>query len=309
MPKTKKAKYHLRNWKEYNRALVGRGSLTFWIEEGAISGWLNEEKNGKRGRPYTFADLAINCMSMLKAVYHLPLRATQGMTVSILELMKITLTVPSYSTLSRRRQRLEIKLPHQSKDKPIHLVVDSSGIKVYGEGEWKVRQHGWSKRRTWRKLHLGVDESTGEIIAAVVTDKGTADKETLPDLLAEVDAEIGQVSGDGGYDYMTAYQSIAQYNARASIPPRRNALIWNNGQMDARDENVRRIRKIGRKKWKKESNYHRRSLAENAFFRYKLVLGDRIYERLFDTQACEILIRCAVLNKITHLGMPDSYVA
>jgi hypothetical protein len=119
----------------------------------------------------------------------------------------------------------------------------------------------------------------------------------------------GQVSGDGAYDYMTAYEAIDEHKVRATIPPRRNARIHNTAQFAARDENLRRIRKIGRKKWKQESGYHRRSLAENTFFRYKLVMGDKVNEKKFETQACEILIRCAVLNRMTHMGMPDSYVA
>jgi IS5 family transposase len=302
-----KAQYRIRNWKEYNAGLVKRGSISFWIEERAISRWYAEHRDNKRGRPYSYADTAIEFMSILKAVYRLPLRATQGFTRSIMQLLRIDLQVPDYSTLSRRRGKLQVKLPVQASQDPIHLVVDSSGIKVYGEGEWKMKLHGKSKRRTWRKLHIGVNEATQEIVAAVITDKDTADKEVAPQLLSQAGTDIAQVSADGGYDYMSVYDAIAACQARATIPPRENARIWDNGQMDARDANIRRIQEIGRKQWKQECAYHRRSLVETAFYRLKRLLGERMNERLLKTQITELRLRCAVLNKFTSLGMPVSY--
>src|SRR5687768_6277566 len=234
--KKKTTRYQVRNWKEYNKGLVQRGSLPFWVEEKAIKGWLNAENSGRKGHPLVYATVAIETMSYLKAVYRLPLRATQGFSQSLFQLMGIDLPVPDYSTLCRRRKNLIIELPHQAKNEPIHLVVDSTGIKVYGEGEWKTRQHGYSKRRTWRKLHIGLDEATGEIMAAVVTDNKTSDKEIMPDILALVDAALKQVSADGGYDYVSVYQEIDKYNARAAIPPRRNATLRFTRQFQTRSE-------------------------------------------------------------------------
>src|SRR5438128_12306842 len=199
--KTKKTKqaYRLRNWKHYNAALVQRGSLTLWVSDDVITAWRNSEKTGKPGRPRTYSDTAVLCMATLKEVYHLPLRASQGLMLSIMKLLGLDLPVMDYSQLSRRCARLEVTLPRRAKSEPLHMVVDSTGVKVFGEGEWKVRQHGYSKRRTWRKLHLGADESTGEIVAVVVTTNNLADSQVLEDLLAQVDDEIEQVSGDGSY--------------------------------------------------------------------------------------------------------------
>ena len=163
--KETKTQYRIRNWSEYNAALKNRGSLTFWVEEEVLKGWLNEQKTGKRGASPSYSALAIATMSTIGSVFDLPGRQTQGFMESLFALMGVELTVPDHSTVSRRLGKLSVSLPIIKRQAARHLVVDSTGIKVYGEGEWKVRQHGYSKRRTWRKLHLGVDETTGEILA------------------------------------------------------------------------------------------------------------------------------------------------
>ncbi len=308
--KTKRT-YRLRNWSEYNRSLVNRGSLTVWVSSDVLAAWNAPAKSRKRGHPQTYTDTAILCMASLQELYHLPLRATEGLLSSVVELLKITLGVPCYTTLCRRRRTLEVTLPKRAKRAPLHLVVDSTGVKIYGEGEWKVRQHGWTRRRTWRKLHVGVDEATGEIVAATVTTNNFGDGQVLPDLLAQVEDQLSQVTGDGGYDDRQCYEAISERGARAVIPPQKGARIWRHGnskaERHARDENVRSIRRHGRAKWKRESHYHRRSLAETTMFRLKMIFGERVAARAFDGQAAQMLVRCAVLNRMTHLGMPQSY--
>jgi hypothetical protein len=309
--KRTKQTYRLRNWSQYNKALVQRGSLTLWVSEDVLSAWHNTARTGKRGKPANYTDTAILCMATLEEVYRLPLRATQGLTRSIIKLLGVELSVPCYTTLCRRRRALEIALPRCQKSDPLHIVVDSTGIKVYGEGEWKVRQHGWSRRRTWRKLHLGVDEATHELVAAVVSTNSFKDSQILPDLLEQVADQITQVSCDGAYDSRNCYEAIGQREARAAIPPQKRAKIWQHGNAKAerhiRDENLREIRRKGRAAWKRESQYHRRSLAETAVFRVKMIFGERVSARTFDGQAAQLLVRCAALNRMTHLGMPDSY--
>ena len=309
--KKTKAIYRLRNWSEYNRSLVNRGSLSVWVSQDVLATWNTPAKSGQRGHPQTYTDTAMLCMASLQEVYHLPLRATQGLLRSIIELLRVSLAVPCYSTLSRRRRTLEVSLPKHLKSALLHLVVDSTGVKIYGEGEWKVRQHGWTRRRTWRKLHVGVDEATGEIRAAVVTTNNFGDGQLLPDLLAQVEDELSQVTGDGGYDDRQCYDAIGERGARAVIPPQKGARIWQHGnsqaQRHARDENVRSIRRHGRAKWKRESLYHRRSLAETTMFRLKMIFGERVAARSFEGQAAQMLVRCATLNRMTHLGMPQSY--
>lgn len=193
------------------------------------------------------------------------------------------------------------------------MVVDSTGVKVFGEGEWKVRQHGVTKRRTWKKLHIGVDEATGEILAVRVTDNSVADATALPGLLDQIAAPIDQVSCDKAYDTRGSYTAIDHRQARACIPPRRGARIWQHANTRAerlsRDENLRAIRQHGRQAWKVSSGYHRRSLAETAMSRFKRILGPTISARTFAGQAAEIKVRCNILNTMTHLGTPDSYRA
>jgi IS5 family transposase len=309
--KRTKRTYRLRNWSQYNKALVERGSLTVWVSEEVLSAWHNTARTGKRGKPADYTDTAILCMATLEEVYGLPLRATQGLTRSLIKLLGLELSVPDYTTLCRRRRSLEVELPRLRKSERLHLVVDSTGVKVYGEGEWKVRQHGWTRRRTWRKLHVGVDEASGEIRAAVVTTNNFGDGQLLANLLEQVEDALSQVTGDGGYDDRQCYDAIRERGARAVIPPQKGARIWQHGnskaERHARDENLRACRRYGRAKWKRESQYHRRSLAETMMFRLKMIFGERVGARSFDGQAAQMLVRCATLNRMTHLGMPQSY--
>ena len=224
--------------------------------------------------------------------------------------MKLDLTAPDHSTLSRRLRELNLTLPVKNLNQRRHLVIDSTGVKVYGEGEWKVRQHGWSQRRTWRKLHLCVDEATLEIVTAVASTNDVSDAEMLPALLEDAPGEIVQVSAEGAYDQRKCYDALNQHGARAAIPPRKGARIWQHGHQQAerhvRDQNLRRIRQVGRKAWKRESDYHRRSLSETTVFRFKTIFGDRLQTRHVDNQFKELFLKCALLNRMTHLGMPDS---
>ncbi len=311
MTNKKQHSYRLRNWGEYNKALVRRGSLTCWVSDDLLAAWLNTGRTGRRGKPLYYTDATMLCMATLAEIYRLPLRAAEGLLGSVVRLLGVELSVPSYSTLCRRRQRLEVVLPRRGRDEPLHLVVDATGVKVYGEGEWKVRQHGYTRRRTWRKLHLGVDEATGEVAAAVVSTNNFADGQLLEELLGQVAGEIRQVTGDGAYDKRHCYEALRERGARAVIPPQQGARIWRHGNSQAerlaRDENVRRIRRVGRRQWKRESDYHRRSLAETTMFRLKMIFGERVSARTFAGQAAEMLVRCATLNRMTHLGMPDSY--
>jgi hypothetical protein len=303
-----KSAHRIRNWKQYNDALVGRGSLTLWVDQDTLRAWRYHGPS-QRGAQFRFSDTAIECLLTLRSVYHLTLRATEGFARSLFELMAVDLTVPDYTTLCRRAATVRITLPKRAEG-PLHLVLDSTGLKVYGEGEWKVRQHGYSKRRTWLKLHLAVDPRTHEIQAAMVTEPGVTDAETVPALLEQVDNPIESAAGDGMYDRQVVYDALESRSARAVVPPRRDARIKRHGNPSgprlARDENLRRIRKIGRSAWKEESGYHERSLAETAMFRMKTIFGDGVASRCSPQQATEAGVRCRALNIMTHQGMPRS---
>ena len=304
----KKATYRVRNWKEYDAALVRRGSLTLWVEEATLRAWRYQGPT-QRGAQLQYSDLAIECLLTLRAVYHLTLRATEGFARSLFGVMGLDLEVPDHTTLSRRAAAVRITLPKRAEG-PLHLVLDSTGLKVYGEGEWKVRKHGYSKRRTWLKLHLAVDPETHEIQAAIASEPGVTDAEAVPGLLEQVDNPVEAAEADGAYDQQLVYDALERRRARAVIPPRRDAKIRRHGNTAGprldRDENLRRIRQIGRKAWKEESGYHQRSLGETAMFRMKTIFGDGVASRCPPQQATETGIRCRALNIMTHQGMPQS---
>jgi hypothetical protein len=311
-----KKKYKVRNWREYNEALVNRGKITLWVSEETLREWLEKQKTGKRGKPKFFSNTAIETTLTIREVFHLPLRQTEGFLVNIFRLMGVLAPVPDYSTLSKRSETLSVAIRVRPMGhEPMHLVVDSSGIKVFGEGEWKVRAHGWSKHRTWRKIHLGVDEATNDILLGEVTGNDAADCELLAPLFAQLpeSAEVAQVSADGAYDKRACYETLQRRRVPViAIPPQRNARIFRHGNTNAppypRDENLRRIRKIGRKKWKEESGYHRRSIAENAVFRLKTIFTDKVRSVTLANQRMQLLLRCKALNRMNLLGMPESYV-
>lgn len=314
--KTKTA-YRIRNWSQYNTALVRRGSLTVWLEERVTDQWLLAQTSGRPGASPRYSDLAIACVLTLGAVFQLPLRQQQGLAASILAMLNLNLPVPDYTTLCRRRQTLTVDVPASCslrRNDGVHVVVDSTGLKIYGEGEWKVRLHGKDQRRTWRKLHLAVDEATSEILAAALTLCTTGDGEVLPGLLEQVvqsGVAIDQVSGDGSYDSWACHDVIAQHGARAAIPVRSGSKIRQHGNCKVaplpRDEILRRERQIGRAAWKRESGYHRRSLAETAMYRQKQIFGVGLGSRLWVSQRQEAFLRCVALNRMTRLGMPQSF--
>ena len=306
MTTKKKRQYRIRNWKEYNRALVQRGSLTLWIDTRSADTWLNTDHPARRGRRRIYTDAAILCALLIREVYHLPLRSTQGLVSSILRLMQTELSAPHYSTLSRRARSLELQLTADKK-KIKHLVIDSTGLKLYGEGEWKVRTHGADKRRTWRKLHISMDAESHQLTASSITDKELLDRNALSDLLDQTEAEIERVCADGAYDFEQCYRAIKQREAKALIPPRSDAVIRGKSPFEQRDENLRMIHKLGRKQWKKESTYHKRSLVETAFFRLKTIFSEKLRSQRRDTQAMEARLRCEAMNRMTRLGMPKSY--
>ena len=298
-----KYRYQVKNWSEYDRALVNRGNLTIWFDEASIAERWTPPRPVGRGKPGTYSDVAIQTCLTLKTLFRLPYRATEGLLKSLMRLCALDLPVPDHTHMSRRAATLEVKIPRRQRVGATHVVVDSTGLKIFGEGEWKVRQHGVSKRRTWRKIHLAVDETAKDIIGIEVTTADWHDSEVFPDLLAQVDGDIGQVSADGAYDTEGTHAAISERNARATIPPRDGAVLWGNDH--PRDAILTEIAAKGRVGWKEASGYHRRSISENMMYRLKQ-LGDRLFSREFDRQVAEGHIRAAIINQFTYLGMPNS---
>jgi hypothetical protein len=298
--------YRTTNWRDYNAALKQRGSLLIWFDPDME--WV-AAPSGRRGRPATFSDAAIQTCLMLKALFGLPLRQTTGLVASLLRLAKLDWPVPDFSTLCRRQNDLTVTIPYQPSTGAMHLLVDSTGIKAMGEGEWSTRKHGASRPRQWCKVHLGIDAKTLEVRAIEVTGSRVGDGPMLPKLLDQIPAEepIGTVTADGAYDTRVCHAAIAARQARAVIPTRRNGRPWNETTPGARARNeiLRTSRRFGRVIWRNWSGYHRRSLIE-AKMRCMKLLGERLSARTSHRQTAELQIRAALLNRFTALGTPKT---
>jgi hypothetical protein len=288
---------------------VQRGSITFWFSEETIGKWRHNNAYPRRGHPFVYSDTAVECLLVLRELFQLPYRQTEGLGKSLVDLMQIELDIPDYTSLAKRAAKMGISLDIAKHTGRIDVVVDSTGLKVFGEGEWKMRKHGKSKRRTWRKLHLAVNPDTHEIEAETLTENGCDDASQVDDLLDQATNKVGGFYGDGAYDKRKTYQTLGKRRIRAIIPPRRNAKIWQHGNSAkhplSRDVAVRDIRRHGRRQWKQRVGYHRRSLSETAMYRMKCCFGDHLKNREIPNQRTEARIRSKILNKFTHLGLPQ----
>lgn len=306
-----KSKYQIENWSEYNKSLIQRGSITIWVEEDSLKKWFSYECTGKAGRPPTYSNEAILMMLVLRERFGLSLRSLQGFIQSVFSLMMLTLPVTSYTQISRRAKTLKKHIKRLSKGSVKHLILDSTGLKVYGEGEWKVRTHGKSKRRTWRKLHIGIDAKTQDIVVCELTENNVGDAEAAERMLDKIPGKIDTVRGDGSYNPNAVRKKIYEKGARAKIPPPRHSSIKGatEGWERDRDEDVATIhalggREAGRRPWKYLIDYFKRSLVETAIFRIKSMLGERLKARTMPAQCTEALCKCLVINKMNQLGLP-----
>ena len=300
-----KSKYKITNWAEYNKGLKNRGNITVWISDEAIEAWEFVGKR-ERGGKVDYSDLAIETCLTIKQVMHLKLRQTEGFVESLFAILKVVKSVPDYSTLCRRAGKLKIDLKVVKQGDNITIIVDSTGLKVYGEGEWKVRKFGWCKHRTWRKLHIGINGRTQEIVAEELTENNVADADEIDTLLDSTEEEIDTLIGDGGYDKKNVRRELIKRKIVGVIPPQKNAVLSKDPTLKERNKAIKSIKKIGRKRWKEKANYHKRSLVEVAMFRYKTIIGDKINARKLENEKTEIRINCAILNIMTRLGMPVS---
>ena len=237
------------------------------------------------------------------------MRQATGLVASLIELAGLNWSVPDFSTLSRRQKGLNVAISFRPSTGALHLLIDSTGIKAEGDGEWFAKKHGPSKPRQWRKVHLGIDADTLEIRAIEVAGSRVGDAPMLPELLNQIPADqpIGKATADGAYDTRGCHAAIAARDACAVIPARKNARPWleNTPGAQARNDTVRATRRLGRTIWRRWSGYHRRSLVETKMRCFKL-LGERVMARDFDRQVAELQIRAAILNRFTALGTPQT---
>jgi hypothetical protein len=304
------------NWPAYDASLRRRGSLTVWFSDEAIEAWAAAPRTTRGGQPW-YSALAILTALTLKAVFRLAFRQTEGLIGSVVGLLGLALRVPDHTTLSRRATTLEVPRPRRPSTKaggdaePLHLLVDSTGLKLCGAGEWLAEKHGTKSRRSWRKLHLGVDADTGRIEAVELTTSEVDDGSQVGPLLDQVTGPIASFTGDGAYDRDDVYGNVAARHPDAAtiVPPRRNAVPSKTAGTEPtqRDRHLQCLAEHGRLGWQTRSGYDRRARAEAAIGRWKRVIGDGLRSRTDERRATEVAVAAHALNRMLELGRP-SYV-
>ena len=310
------------NWREYDESLRRRGSLTVWFSDEVIEAWKASPRTGRGGRP-AYSDLAILTGLTLKAVFRLAYRQTEGLIGSVIGLLGLDLAVPDHSTLCRRAETLEVPRPKPRSAgaddaaggadggaEPLHLLVDSTGLKLIGAGEWLVEKHGTKRRRSWRKMHLGMDADTGRIVAATLTDRDEDDASQVGPLLDQVADPVASVTADGAYDQEGVYADVAERHpdAEVVVPPRSTAVPSESAETapTQRDRHLQLIAEKGRMGWQKATGYNARARAEAAISRYKRVIGDGLHARTDRRRATEVNVGVHALNRMLELGRPES---
>jgi len=305
-----KQKHKVMDWREYDASLRERGSLTVWFTDEAVAGWRAEPRTTSGGQPW-YSPLAILTALTLKAVFHMALRQTEGLISSVVSLLGLALAVPDHSTLSRRAKTLQVPRPQPRRDsESMHLLVDSTGLRLYGVGEWLVEKHGTKTRRSWRKLHIGLDADTGQIVAAALTAKEVDDGAEVGSLLDQVPGRVASFTGDGGYDQDGVSTTVAERYPAAVIivPPRATAVPSETAETapTQRDRHLQSIAEHGRASWQKVSGYTKRARAEAAIGRFKQVIGGGLRSRTDERRATEVNVAVRTLNRMLELGRPIS---
>ncbi len=305
-----KQTHKVTNWREYDASLRQRGSLTVWFTDEAVEGWRAELRTTPGGQPW-YSPLAILTALTLRAVFRLALRQTEGLIGSVIHLLGLTLAVPDHSTLCRRAETLEVPRPRPRRDgEPLHLLVDSTGLKLCGAGEWLLEKHGAKTRRSWRKLHIGLDADTGQIVAAALTTKEVDDGAEVGPLLDQVPGLLASFTADGAYDQEGVAVTVAERHPDAAIivPPRSTAVPSEAAETapTQRDRHLQSIAEHGRAAWQKASGYTRRARAEAAVGRFKQVIGDALRSRTDRRRATEVGVAVHALNRMLELGRPIS---
>jgi hypothetical protein len=311
--KIPKQRHKISNWSEYNEALRQRGNIEIWLSDDAIENWYEPKKeNTGKGADQKYTDYAILACHEIRQVYKLPLRQSEGFINSIFKLMKLSIKCPSFSCLSKRLKQLDIKCPHYKKtDKPREdvaaIALDSTGLKRFGRDEWHQEKHKVSAKRSWRKLHIAVDDQH-IIHGAELTDRFVADDQVVESLAKQVTIEVAQITADGAYDKNPVYDTLSQSFPEATIiiPPASDA-VYKKEAHPQRNRNLQEIKTFGRMNWQKARDYGKRNNSELSIQRYKKILGNKLHAREIKRQKQEAMIGCGILNKMTGLGMPDSY--
>ena len=307
-----RARRRVTNWPAYKASLRQRGSLTVWFTDEAVAAWAAEPRTSRGGQPW-YSPLAILTVLTVRAVFRLAYRQAEGLIGSIIGLLGISLCVPDHTTLSRRAATLEVPRPGNAGagGEPMHLLVDSTGLKLCGKGEWLLEKHGTATRRSWCMLHLGVDAGTGRIVASTLTPKNADDASQVDPLLDQVAKSVASFTADGAYDQDRVYAGVAERHPEAAVvvPPRATAVPSDTSESapTQRDGHLQHIARHGRMSWQSASGYNTRARVEAAMNRWKQVIGDELRAHTDGRRVTEVAVAVHAFNHMLELGRP-SYV-
>ena len=268
-----KARYRVTDWPAYEAGLRRRGDLTFWLDEAVLACWHAPRQTTPDGQP-RYSQLAVELVLTLRLVSHLTLRQAEAFSRSVLRPLGLELAVPDHTTLSRRGRSSAGHQPRvASQGGPVHLVLDSTGLQLFGQGEWDAARHGRT-RRQWRKLYLAGDACTGEIVAHVLTDGNADDAAQAPGLLRQVEGTLTSLTADGAHDSDAGYRAAAARQHEPPdvvIPPSASSVLSTEGPalQTPRDCRIRLIAERGRMGWRRTTGYGRRNLVEIVMGGYK----------------------------------------
>ena len=315
--KGKPSRYHLKNWSEYNHALKQRGKIVFMLTGDIKDAWLVPDTEEKLpGAPAVFTDKAIETCLQIRELFHLPLRQTKGFIEGLFEAVGLDLPVPDYTLLSKRAQGLNLQISRYSRsdkqqlpDKPITITMDSTGMKIYGEGEWLKEKHKAKSRKSWMRAHIAIDQ-TGDIVAESLTSTAIGDPTEGVKMLNQIPYDnVDIFYGDGAYESTSLHSGLENKYPDIKIvtPPRKGAVVSSRDHPTQRDRHIMKIEERGRDAWKASSGYNQRNLVENTMFRIKTIFGGKLKARNTQNQETEFTIKCSLVNKMNSLGMPDAY--
>lgn len=306
-PRKGSSEYKVLNWREYESGLIRRGSVTFWFSEEAIASWHPCISNKTSGGQKKYSDVAIQTCLTMRLIYKLALRQTEGFVNSLIGLLAVDISCPDHTTMSRRSPDLEVVTEALKQDGNLDILIDSTGLKVFGAGQWCEEKHG-NGRKIWKKLHMAVDQKSQMIAASILTTHLVGDSSQVIPLLDQVDADVASVKADGAYEGDPLRQKLNDRGIRGVFPPPSDAVLSKHAKSKPtqRDKDIMRIQKDGREVWEYASGYSKRNMVENAMFRYKNNIGDKLRSKTDDRQEVEVSLGIHLLNQMTKLGMPES---
>jgi len=289
--------HHKRDWSKYNKQLVNRGKINFWISPQISKDW-KASKQKKNGHPFVYADEIIKAMCYIRFKFHLSLRETEGFFISIIQYISL-MKVPCYTQLCRRMKTLELPPELLAKQGVTDIILDTTGLKICGAGEWRAEKYGGKKG--WKKLHIAMDPESGKLLLAEISDEHVHDTKHLEEGLQRANKRKGRVLIDGIADSKKCYELAARYKKELITPPKKGAVFRKEKGYEKRNEAIGIIKALGGDKnaksiWSKLVGYNRRVVVESMISRWKRLYGDDLKSRCEQRRKIEVYLKARMIN-------------